>query len=199
MEYQHGTVKWFDGMEGKRFGFIVMEDGREIFFHYNGGYYFYVTTLLGRGREIEITRKAEPLPDPKPGDRVVFRIGRGRKGEKAVPWGYESDYQTQLEILNFPMCRIVKHTFNFREGGATGRDRVVFRGYLEELDRWLDAGGEDAAAYRVGNVADRDSGISTTWRFEMWYPKDRLGLEGEWKEAEDSRDLRQELEMILRS
>mgnify|MGYP001613302669 CR=1 FL=1 len=37
-----GTVKWFDAREGKRFGFIKLESGEELFFHFNDGQYIEV-------------------------------------------------------------------------------------------------------------------------------------------------------------
>lgn len=34
---ERGTVKWFDGRDGKRYGFILLPSGEEIFFHFNDG------------------------------------------------------------------------------------------------------------------------------------------------------------------
>ena len=56
-----GTVKWYDTRKG--YGFIVREDGDEIFVHYS-----------------QILEPGGSLDD---GDRVTFVVGPGRKGEAA--------------------------------------------------------------------------------------------------------------------
>jgi len=54
-----GTVKFFNVTKG--FGFITMQDGKEIFFH--------VTNCLHK--------------EPKEGDHVEFYIGEGKRGPAA--------------------------------------------------------------------------------------------------------------------
>ena len=55
-----GTVKFFNATKG--FGFITLEDGKDIFFH--------VSEVQGQ--------------EPRDGDKVEFEIGEGRKGPCAV-------------------------------------------------------------------------------------------------------------------
>ena len=58
-EKQVGTVKWFDGSKG--FGFIVKENGEDLFVHF--------TAIKGSGyRTLE------------EGQKVEFRIGAGQRG-----------------------------------------------------------------------------------------------------------------------
>lgn len=58
-----GTVKWFDSKKG--YGFIVAEDGKEIFVHYTG--------IIKEG----FKTLAE-------GQLVEYELGNGEKGEQAV-------------------------------------------------------------------------------------------------------------------
>jgi CspA family cold shock protein len=57
-----GTVKWFDRRKG--YGFIVRENGDDIFVHYSA--------IL------------EPDGSLDDGDHVTFVVGPGRKGEAAL-------------------------------------------------------------------------------------------------------------------
>lgn len=58
-----GTVKWFNKSKG--YGFIVQEDGKDIFFHRS-----------------DLDRTAYNVI--KDGDPVTYDLGEGRKGPKAV-------------------------------------------------------------------------------------------------------------------
>ena len=71
-----GTVKFFDNRDNKRFGFITVEGGGEIFFHFNDG-------ENAEGSKLEV--------EPKKGDTVVFRRKTSGKGPKAAPWGFKGD------------------------------------------------------------------------------------------------------------
>ncbi len=57
-----GTVKWFD--EKKGYGFITMDEGKDVFVHYSG--------ITGNG-----FRKLTE------GDRVTFEVKEGGKGPQA--------------------------------------------------------------------------------------------------------------------
>lgn len=58
-----GTVKWFD--EAKGYGFILSEDGKDIFVHYK--------SIAGEG-----------FKTLKEGDQVQFEVKDGERGPLAV-------------------------------------------------------------------------------------------------------------------
>jgi len=58
-----GTVKWFN--EAKGYGFITMDDGRDVFVHYTG--------ITGEG-----------FKTLNEGDTVEFEVADGPKGLQAV-------------------------------------------------------------------------------------------------------------------
>ena len=61
-ERETGTVKWFNG--GKGYGFIVRDEGEDVFVHYS--------SIQGSGfRTLE------------EGQRVEFTVGQGNKGPQA--------------------------------------------------------------------------------------------------------------------
>jgi CspA family cold shock protein len=58
----HGTVKWFNADKG--YGFIIVDDGQEVFVHFSA--------IVGRGyRSLQ------------EGQRVEFQIMQGPKGKEA--------------------------------------------------------------------------------------------------------------------
>ena len=59
----NGKVKWFDPKKG--YGFIIAEDGKEIFVHYSG--------IVKEG-----------FKALNEGQLVTYEIGNGDKGEQAV-------------------------------------------------------------------------------------------------------------------
>ncbi len=58
-----GTVKWFDSKKG--YGFIIAEDGKEVFVHYTG--------IVKEG--------FKTLTE---GQLVEYELGNGEKGEQAI-------------------------------------------------------------------------------------------------------------------
>lgn len=93
---ENGTVKFFDSRNNKRYGFIVVDGGGEIFFHYNDGGNFGVTYNLGDPMVSFVGGKLGT--EPKKGDRVVFDIVPGSKGRsKAFPWGFMAAYNRMYE------------------------------------------------------------------------------------------------------
>jgi len=59
---QKGKVKWFNEKNG--FGFIVQEDGKDLFFHFSG-----------------IAHKDYVAAE---GDNVTYKVAKGKKGPKAI-------------------------------------------------------------------------------------------------------------------
>jgi CspA family cold shock protein len=62
MGREHGEVKWFNGKKG--YGFIVRDNGEEVFVHYR--------EIQGQGRRVLFE-----------GQKVEFRVGEGQKGPEA--------------------------------------------------------------------------------------------------------------------
>lgn len=90
-----GRVKFFDSRENKRFGFFRTAPGEEIFFHFNDGQTFEVSTYL----ETKVEWKDGRLRDPRRGDEIVFERAEGSKGPKACPWGFAEDYRKAMEVV----------------------------------------------------------------------------------------------------
>ena len=98
---EHGTVKFFNPAQEKRFGFIIAENGEEVFFHFGDG----AESALGvsyRGElEVQYDAKKSPARDPRKGDRVVFERQSGRKGKgpKASPWAFEAEHERLFGLM----------------------------------------------------------------------------------------------------
>jgi len=58
-----GTVKWFNQRKG--FGFLISEDGKEVFVHFS--------SIQGEG-----------FKSLREGEEVTFEITQGEKGEEAT-------------------------------------------------------------------------------------------------------------------
>lgn len=88
-----GTVKFFDSRKEKRFGFITVDGGGEIFFHFNDGETIEAaqTSLILTGGKLN--------REPQKGDRIHFERTRGGKGFKACPWIFSEDYSRALKEL----------------------------------------------------------------------------------------------------
>lgn len=84
-----GTVKFFDSRDNKRFGFIAVDGGGEIFFHFNDG-----ENIEAGGDEPRFCG-GKLNREPKKGDVIVFECNSGYKGQgpKAAPWGFERDHR----------------------------------------------------------------------------------------------------------
>jgi hypothetical protein len=107
-----GVVKFFDAREGKRFGFLKLENGNDLFFHFNDG------QVIVDGKKapefsgsavIEVNGKTRGLRDPRPDDILLFEPIYGNKGPKASPWGYLSHWTRAEEIIAArPVYRVLK-------------------------------------------------------------------------------------------
>lgn len=85
-DMEKGFVKFFDNRDNKRFGFLRLETGEEIFFHFNDG--AVPQAGVGQPELVEGVLKREP----RKYDSVVFERSHGRKGDKASPWAFAEDY-----------------------------------------------------------------------------------------------------------
>jgi len=119
-----GIVKFFDSRDNKRFGFVTVDGGGEIFFHFNDG------------ENIEAD-KSEPKfsggklkSKPKKGDRIAFERNSGYKGPKAAPWGFADDYErVKKEIAARPApatYRVLKQTTVY--GNSPDEPKVLWEG-----------------------------------------------------------------------
>jgi len=91
---EKGKVKFFNGTENKRYGFIRTSKGEELFFHFGDGARF-------RAGQFDTTKS--PERDPRKGDEIVFLRKRGRKGPKAKPWGFAEDYASSLRNVYYDL------------------------------------------------------------------------------------------------
>ena len=91
---EKGIVKFFNGAENKRFGFIVPEGKQpgedDVFFHYNG-----FRKFEANGNEVVFSNTGynHPAAFPKKGDVVLYKSRQSPKGLVAEPWGYKHDYE----------------------------------------------------------------------------------------------------------
>ena len=80
-----GIVKFFDSRDNKRFGFISVDGGREIFFHFNDG-----ENVEVRGGEPRFCG-GKLRREPRKGDELCFERKPGYNGPKAAPWCFMVD------------------------------------------------------------------------------------------------------------
>lgn len=93
MVVAHGIVTFFDGRDGKKFGFLRPCDadgkpshGKDIFFHYND--HGFVTDDV---KHPLVARADAPPTDwrpsyPQEGDILVFELSANTRGPKAISW-----------------------------------------------------------------------------------------------------------------
>ncbi len=106
---QTGKVNWFNGSDGKRYGFLDIEgQEKQLFFHYND------VRLIVAGEKEPVFQKnfsekmgllQRPIRDPKPGDIIMFEIIQGSKGLKASPWGYKTYYDSAKYAITHRLPR----------------------------------------------------------------------------------------------
>ncbi|MBX4181314.1 cold shock domain-containing protein [Candidatus Parcubacteria bacterium] len=158
-----GYVKFFDTREGKLFGFLVDDNGVELFFHYSGG-----CTVAIDGNQ-ELTFEQAPPRYPKKGDYLKFRRGRNAKGPMAKAWCFQDEYERMDEkrkrdltideakqYLTDTPCDILEHTYSTTQHGRvittvttkvtwlTSSGHIAGSGeFVVQTSRW-DSGVEDA-------------------------------------------------------
>jgi len=104
--FEKGAVKFFDSRDNKRFGFIRLESGEEIFFHFNDGR----NMEAGKDRpEWCDPPRGKRLWDPKANDVLVFERTIGNQGPKASPWTHEQLYLRAMKVINSrPRYRVME-------------------------------------------------------------------------------------------
>ena len=129
------VVKYFNGAEGKLFGFATTqypnESGKpELFFHLNGGCVLYLNESYDprdpqNEHAIDMVfcgRTGVKLPHPVNGDELCVIRGYGNQGEKIVKWCYHRDYDAALyAFLNPEKYRLVRKVTEF---GGRGKPAI---------------------------------------------------------------------------
>jgi len=195
---ERGTVKFFDSRDNKRFGFIRLESGEEIFFHFNDGEHFTNDgedpVFTGSGERTGKDRQRYVLRDPKKGDELVFERGLGSEDrDKACPWGYGNTYDKYVEWLeNRPVFRLVKETTNRFGEYNHGKKPVVEQETLWEGQNILELSTEfprprDHRRDLHVNLTQIEDGLI---QFYSWFEK---LVDGEWVKCDDPRIFETEL------
>jgi len=96
-----GIVKFFDSRDNKRYGFIVLDSGEEIFFHYNDGR-IPGANICGLDWYMPNIDSETVLDYPKAGDRLFFERSKAKKGPKASPWTSQEYYKETSEKMWCP-------------------------------------------------------------------------------------------------
>ncbi len=102
---EKGSVKFFNGADDKRFGFIIPEGKNpgedDVFFHYNG-----FRKFEAKGWEVVFSQTGydHPASFPKKDEQVWFaRSVDHRTRTVAEPWGYNHDYRrVNQDVINRP-------------------------------------------------------------------------------------------------
>lgn len=125
---ERGIVKWFDIRDGKRFGFIKVDDSdEEIFFHYNNGRFLRADpssrkVVFADSPNVTHKNRVYSLHEPKQEEKVVFERGYNSQGPCAKLWCYANSYDKALEeIKNLPeptKYRIFKSMGSIGEAGG---------------------------------------------------------------------------------
>jgi len=93
-------VKFFNA--AKKYGFLKLDDGEELFFHFNDGEFIIAgekkPKFSGRAKLV-IRRKPRGLKDPGRDDFIVFYRSTGSKGPIASPWGFQSHYARAEAVI----------------------------------------------------------------------------------------------------
>lgn len=94
MTVEFGIVKAFVPKGGYGFMYVLDAQGKktdeEIFFHIGNG------RRVGKEGETPIFLGKDPqLEPPSKGTKLVFRRRQGQQGDKASPWGYAQEWESQ--------------------------------------------------------------------------------------------------------
>lgn len=190
--FDQGVVKFFDSRKEKRYGFLILEDGTEIFFHFNDG-----QIILPGEEEPEFSGKStmvikgKPmgLRDPQKDDKIVFHRSPGYKGDKASPWDYLSHVERAQAIIAKrppPTTYRVLKTMN-SIGEQPGAPQVLWQGssIAEVLRKFpLPRGNQSPSADPLlPYYSDSDN----IFEVNRWWEKQEP--DGSWVRCDDPRPL----------
>ncbi len=186
---ESGIVKFFDSRDNKRFGFLRLESGEEIFFHFNDG------ENLEEGDEEPQFCGGRPGHDPQKGDRLVFERNHGYKGPKAAPWGFAQDYERiQKAIDSRPRYRVWKQD-GWWPNKQWFEPKIIWEGtsVKELLRKYSLQHGRSPICDALISFWSHDDGIQVRHWFERQEP------DGTWKRCQDPRPLSPVLRQLERA
>lgn len=129
LRIETGVVKFFDGRDNKRFGFIVLESGEEIFFHYNDGRAPFVSRNALNWDFPNVNARTA-LDYPLAGNRLYFERAKGSNGRpKASPWTSQEHYEKEALI-----CSCDHHISEHHFGSNCGKCDCLYFG--EPAQNW---------------------------------------------------------------
>lgn len=92
---ERGKVKFFNSI--KKYGFLSLENGKQLFFH------------ISSGKKISVTRRPlpqfinptsdQPLRVPIIGEEIIFEKHNTGKGPSTVYWAYAKTYDKAVNII----------------------------------------------------------------------------------------------------
>lgn len=174
-DLQKGRVKFFNGAEGKRYGFLNVE-GRDtdLFFHFSDGVQF-----VEKSGAVAISDEL-PARDPRKNDVIFFLVRETSAGRsKAYPWGFADEYETTAASIaaNRVTYRI---TGVFQVPGSAAQETILFEGHdLAEMNAQFPCH-EDRALDTLSVFSCSD--------FDRWTKfESRIGSSQEWEGCEDPR------------
>lgn len=170
-----GIVKFFDSRDNKRFGFIIVNGGGEIFFHFNDG------ENIKAGNNKPQFSDGKLKSEPKKGDRIVFERSSGYKGPKAAPWGFADDYERakkEIALRPAPTTYRVVEQYTTPGSDKKGEPKVLWEGsditkLCEKYPRPSDHRMDDLQNFSCGD-------------FDKWIRFEHMTGDG-WESCKDPR------------
>jgi cold shock CspA family protein len=195
-EMEQGTVKVFFSAKERRYGFLRLTSGEEIFFHFGDG------DIIVPGKEapefsgkaqIEVKGQVQGLRDPQKDDVIMFERAEGSKGPVARPWGFKSHYDRAGKIIAKrpppTYYRVLKSSGSLGEAGTPENPkdaRVLWEGTDLEavLKKYpLPRGNQSPGSDPLLSYYSHDDGFEV----RHWWEKRRE--DGTWELCEDPRPL----------
>jgi hypothetical protein len=195
MELLEGEVIKYFPQEDRKYGFVKLGNGTTLFFHLNNR-----SSMDGYGVEklryiprfhTRYGRLGQVLRAPEQGDKILFVIGKDKKGRPCVDaWTYPSEYGEALKLCdayrtleaeriqcnpNFKCLEIV------RRSGQTSAPSARFQGTKQEFERTF--------PFR-GKFNTSDTLLSQQFgdlKYQRWFERETLTG---WEPCEDPRTIR---------